>query len=124
MMPAQFRSPNDEPDSTNTAYFTLVGEHTSVGNTPGEGLHMRRITDGMSNTLLVVESKRDIPWTKPEDIPYAADKDLPKLGGFHQPGFHALYADGAVLYFSASVDEAHLRGLITRDGGEIVDNLR
>lgn len=123
MMPAQFRSPNDEADSTNAAYFTFVGEHTAVGNTPGEGGAIRDITDGTSNTLLVVEAKRDIPWTKPEDIPYAAGKDLPQLGGFHKPGFFAGFADGSVRYISDSVDEPTLRSLITRDGGEVV-NLR
>ncbi len=121
LMPAQFRSPNDEPDSTNTAYFTLVGEHTAVGNTPGEGLTFRDIPDGTSNTLLVVEAKRDIPWTKPEDIPYAADKDLPQLGGWHEGGFFTMIADGSVKFISENVDEKLLRSLITRDGGEELD---
>ena len=34
--------------------------------------------------LAVVEAKREIPWTKPVDIPYDPDKDLPKLEGFQR----------------------------------------
>jgi len=40
------------------------------------------ITDGSSNTILVVEANRDIPWTKPEDLPFNPKGPLPELGGF------------------------------------------
>jgi hypothetical protein len=78
------------------------------------------ITDGTSNTLLVVEAKRAIPWTKPEDIPFAPDQPLPKLGGFALRGFDALFCDGSVRFIMDSIDENVLRALITRAGGEII----
>ena len=33
-------------------------------------------------TIMLVEAKRDIPWSKPEDIPFDPDKPVPALGGF------------------------------------------
>ncbi len=121
-MPPVFRSPNDDSNSTNAAYYALVGQDTAVGGTgqPTKGVKFSDITDGMSNTLLVVEAKRDIPWTKPEDITYSPDKDVPEFGGWHEGGFHALIADGSVMFIANTIDEAILRALITRDGGEAV----
>ncbi|MDA1018381.1 MAG: M56 family metallopeptidase, partial [Planctomycetota bacterium] len=56
-MPNVFRSPNSEqPDSTNSSYYALVGEHTAFGNT-NEGNRIRTFTDGTSNTVLADEAK-------------------------------------------------------------------
>ena len=124
--PAVFRSEKDGTGSTNAAYFALVGKQTAVGERPRhtgqptEGVKIREITDTTSNTLVIVEAKRDIPWTKPEDISHSSDKDLPKFGGWHDGGFHALRGDGSVTFISQSIDENLLRALITRDGGETI----
>ena len=103
---------------------------------------MADITDGTSNTLMFVEAKRDIPWTKPEDIPYTADlpragapdapggahsryaanAPLPKFGGHYPGGFLAAIADGRVQFISNNLDPASLRAVITRDGGEPIGN--
>ena len=79
-----FCSPTD-PGSTDAAYFALVGPATVFAGK--NGVKRQQITDGTKDTLLLVEAKRGIPWTKPEDIPYSADKPLPKLGGFYKGGF-------------------------------------
>ena len=81
------------------------------------------ILDGTSNTIALVEAKRDIPWTRPEDIPYAAGKLLPKFGGRHPGIFLALFFDGSVHAISQQVEDRVLRALITPDGGEPVTNL-
>ena len=47
----------------------------------------------------MVEAKRDIPWTKPEDIPFDVDKELPKLGGFAGQGFSRLRPMGRCALF-------------------------
>ncbi|MGQ0635883.1 MAG: DUF1559 family PulG-like putative transporter [Planctomycetaceae bacterium] len=113
-MPAPFRDPNDPQGSTNASYFVLTGEGTVFPD--GDGTKLRDILDGTSNTLLVVEVKQDIPWTKPEDIPYAADKPVPKLGGQYDFGFFAVLCDGSVRGFS-KLDEQFLRNLIQRNDG-------
>ncbi|WP_410969410.1 hypothetical protein, partial [Salmonella sp. SAL04284] len=41
-----------------------------------DGRTFAEITDGTSNTLLVVESNDAVPWTKPDDLPYDPEKPV------------------------------------------------
>jgi prepilin-type processing-associated H-X9-DG protein len=107
---------------TNTAYFVLSGEGTAFGsgNQKNATNSFMDIRDGMSNTIMVVEANRDIPWTKPEDIPFNPNGPLPELGGFARDVFNVAFADGSVRSISYNVAPNDLRALITRAGGEIV----
>lgn len=115
-MPSLFRHPSQPLDSTTTDYVVLVGEETVFQ--PNKPSKISEITDGTSTTLLVVEAKSNIPWTKPEDIPCVPNGPLPKLGGFTDVGFNAARADGSVLFVEKSIDAAVLRAMITPRGGE------
>ena len=77
-----------------------------------------RITDGTSNTILVVETADTVPWTKPDDFHYDPKKPLPKLGEPSRDGFYALMADGSVRYIPKNTDEKIVRAMITRAGNE------
>jgi hypothetical protein len=113
-MPAVFRSPYDDPKSTSTAYAVLVGKGTVFE--PGEkGINIPEITDGTSNTILVVEARRNCPWMKPEDIPFDADKPVPELGGFVENKFAAALADGSVHVFDRAKIEDILPWMILRN---------
>lgn len=120
-MPPVFREPTDPPGSTSSSYFGLVGAGTMFGDKAG--IRLAAVTDGLSNTLMVVEAKRDIPWTKPEDIPYLADKPIPQLGGHHDGGFLAAFGDGAVRMVSHRIAEQVLRNLITGNDGNVVGEI-
>ncbi|HUY35723.1 MAG TPA: DUF1559 domain-containing protein [Pirellulales bacterium] len=111
-MPSTFRDPNDDPTSTFSSYFMLTGE-TTIGGSK-DGAKFAEITDGTSNTILAVEAKRDIPWTKPEDIAYDPAMPLPKFGARYPGGFLTLLADGSVRFLSDTIDEMTLRALITK----------
>jgi type II secretory pathway pseudopilin PulG len=68
---------------------------------------------GTSNTLLVIEAANPVPWTKPEDLPYAPDQPLPKLGGFYKDSkFLFLMADGSVHGTWPDYPEEILRSVI------------
>jgi prepilin-type processing-associated H-X9-DG protein len=147
-MPAVYSYPgiDGSPLSQNkTAYFVFTGEGTALGPpaaTAGQAAAMVKamggkdgrsvtakpagpmimdITDGVSNTILLVESKRDIPWTKPEDIPFDPNRPSRELEGFHESGFNAAFADGSVRFISKSIDQTVLKALITRSGGEWIN---
>ncbi|MSQ96757.1 MAG: hypothetical protein EXR98_19685 [Gemmataceae bacterium] len=48
--------------------------------------------------------------------------DRPKIGGGQfADDFHAGFMDGVVRFLYNRIDEATLRALITRNGGEVVD---
>ncbi len=120
-MPSVYRNPKDKPDSTTTSYFALVGKNTLMGDgeTP---MRFADVVDGTSNTLMIVEAKRDIPWTKPEDIPYEEDrtKPAPKLGGWFKDGFTAVFGDGSVGFLNDPIDKTTLQNLIERNDGHPV----
>jgi hypothetical protein len=98
----------------------LTGENTGLGN-GDKAIGLRDIVDGSSNTALLFDAERAIPWTKPEDIKYSADEDILALGGYEPGGFNALLGDGAVRYISKTIDEKTLRAIISRNGKEIFD---
>jgi prepilin-type processing-associated H-X9-DG protein len=122
-MPVVYARP--VPDGTpttrgNASYFVFTGPST-IGGAEG-GAKFDQITDGVSNTLLAVEAKRDIPWTKPDDLSFDPHGRLPDLGGFTPGGFNALFADGSVRYFKTSIKPMLLKAMITRDGSEVISN--
>jgi hypothetical protein len=112
-----------EPYATNVQVF--VGPGTAFER---DGLTWDDFPDGLANTLLVVAAGDPVPWTKPEDLAYDLGKPLPPLGHpFHKSGkagFLGCCADGEVHFIRSGADEAAVRALITRDGGERVDLAR
>ena len=125
LMPAVYSYPglDGSPTSkTNTAYFVFAGEAAALGLSAGGQKSAKptlsNIHDGPSTTILAVESKREVPWTKPEDIPFDANGELPELKGFVENGFNAAFADGSVRFISRTIDLNVLKALITRNGGE------
>lgn len=79
------------------------------------------IPDGTSNTLLLVEARDPVFWTKPDDIPYHPKKPIPALGDASSVVFHAAFADGVVRALPQRIDVPTLRALITPNGGEVID---
>jgi hypothetical protein len=105
--------------------FTTYYQVFTGKDAPFNGMISPRIPasfpDGLSNTFLVVEAGEPVPWTKPDDLPYLADKPLPKLGGLFPDGFHAAMGDGSVRFIPKKTDEKTLRAVITPRGGEEVE---
>src|SRR5688572_19545973 len=85
LAPDYYRAPDEKPDSPNTSYFVMTGKGT-IFEGP-KGISAAEVTDGMTNTMVVVESRRDVPWTNPEDILYDSKAPLPELGGVHANQF-------------------------------------
>lgn len=119
-IPDVFKAYGSPKDSTSTSYFAVVGKNTAF-DVDGKGKHFRFFRDGLSNTLLVVEAKRDIPWTKPQDIDYSIDKPLPKFGGSHEGGFACVFADAYPRFISTSFRSAVIHNILGRADRGAVD---
>ena len=126
-MPKVYRHPMAGADvpAGHTHYRVFVSPRNAAGPSAifrdgSPGRSMIGITDGNSNTILVVEAAEAVPWTKPEGLQYDAGKPLPKLGCYFRGGFNALLADGSTRFFRDSMREATLRAYITADGGEVI----
>lgn len=122
-MPAVYRNNSPTGATGEAAYhsavFALVGPGTIWE--VNDGCRLADITDGTSNTIMVVETARPIPWNKPEDIEYAPDQPLPKFSNIHRGIFQAALCDGSVRAIADSIDQSTLRALITRNGGEVIN---
>ncbi len=119
-MPSTYGHPFAKTEPGHTSYFVLTGKETVfVGN---KGTSIRDILDGTSNTILVVESKPEVPWTKPTDIAYDSKKPLPKLGGYDPEGFCTGFCDGSARFLSQGTVEKTLRAWFSMDGGEVILN--
>jgi hypothetical protein len=72
---------------------------------------------------MVVEAGLPVIWTSPEDLPFDPQGKLSGVGGLFADGFNAVFCDATVRFLRKKIDEASLRALITRNGGEPVDPL-
>ena len=101
-----------------THYQVLVGPGTTFER-PDLRLNTFRAESfprGAAQTILVVEAADPVPWTKPEDRPYAPDGPLAKVGGLVGNGFHAMFADATVRWMEGAQQESALRTLVPRNG--------
>lgn len=107
-------------DASKTVYVTLDGKGTFMEGK--EPLEFRNMTDGLSNTLMVVEANpgNAVIWTKPEDLPFDEQQPGNGLGAIRPQGFQAAYADGSVRLIPADIDPETLRRLILRNDGQVV----
>lgn len=89
-----------------------------------KGPRLRNITDGTSNTIMIVEGNKNIPWTKPEDIPFDPEQ-LEKLlkedlGSKESESFEAALCDGSVRTFPKTIGLKVLSHWITpADGNQV-----
>jgi hypothetical protein len=74
------------------------------------------INDGRptGSLAMVAEAAEAVPWTKPADLPFDANKALPRLGGILDGNFNVLAADGFVHYAKTGFDQQRLRTAILR----------
>jgi serine/threonine protein kinase len=124
-MPKVYAPAYAGPQQPYTTYYQVfTGPAAPFPESPFEGRSSATFidfSDGTANTFLIVEAWKPVPWTKPEDISYGADRPLPKLGGMYRDGFHASAADGSIHFIPRDTPESTIRALITHQGAEIVE---
>lgn len=126
-MPRVYASPSARPALARegkTTYLTLRGPKTIF---PGsEGVSIKEITDGTSNTLLVVDADDPsaVVWTNPEDFEVTPEFSMKGLFGHHPHGTDFLFGDGSVRFLKETIEPQLLQDLSTRNGGEVISSDR
>jgi hypothetical protein len=119
-MPQAYASPSVGDLGGKTVYLGIAGEGMMFGkNKIGFG----QITDGSSNTVLMVEAdpSRAVEWTKPEDYEVDRRRPLDGLGGVQPGGFIVSFADGSSRFLRPNIDPKTWLNLLTIGDGNIVD---
>jgi prepilin-type processing-associated H-X9-DG protein len=107
-----------------TGYVAVLGPETAFTSDLSL-VRIADITDGTAGTLLISESLRTVPWTKPDDLSLEFIRSPNGLGshhGYHNNGFNAVFADGSVRFLKSSIDHVVLRALCTRNGNENISS--
>jgi len=103
-----------------TTLLVPVGKETIFG--PKEGVPIRDITDGTSNTILIVDADEPqaVVWTKPDDLNVDGVDAKQALFGTRKDGFACALADGSARFIGPNFSSELLHALLTRNGGEAV----
>ncbi|MDR3621243.1 MAG: DUF1559 domain-containing protein [Paludisphaera borealis] len=121
LMPRFYACPSDQSRKSGmTNYQAVVGPGAAF--TPDfKPLRLEDFTDGPDKTIVVAETTRAVPWTKPEDLPFDGVLPLAVLGSRHgsqNNGFNVSFADGSVRFLKCAIRPSVLHALLTRNGGE------
>jgi len=121
-MPAVYATAAPGMKDEGKTRFVLPYNGRSMHANPGRGTSFRDVTDGLSNTIMVLVTNEDrsVVWTQPEDL--EIDLEAPRRGWFddESPTTSVLLGDGSVVRFEAENSDEVIRAMITRAGAETV----
>jgi len=123
-MPEIYLSLNTTPEHRRrgmTTYLVPVGKQTAFEKPAGTTI--RDITDGTSNTLMIIDALPDraVIWTRPDDLEF--DPANPWRGVAVPPegSFWASFCDGSVRRIGKGTTVANLRRYFQMNDGEVID---
>jgi len=106
-----------------TNYLMVVGPNTISNGR--EGRKIAEITDGLDNTILLVEAAdSNIGWGEPKDLRFdrigwtVNDDKRENIGSYHPEGANVVFCDGSVRLLKNTTPSGLLRAMTTIDGGE------
>jgi len=120
--PPTYSCPSTNNPPGMTTYLAVTGENSCFR--PGQSRMISEITDGISNTLMVVDITQThaVHWMSPQDadevllLGMAGEvKDLQHTGGFQ-----GALADGSVRFFSVNFPATTLKALISISANDTV----
>jgi hypothetical protein len=126
-MPDVFRASGSQAPPGKTNYLGIRGEDMALiapkqAERMPRGSSFRDFTDGLSNTLMIVEASDEsaVEWTRPVDFEPDATQPTKGLVGLRPGGFQALFADGSVRFIKQTLDIVTLMRLFTKADGQPV----
>lgn len=117
--PLVYQCPHLDAATNLSTYFAIAAPNGCFAG--GQGRKVAEITDGISNTLMLIEapSDRAVPWMAPFD----ADQQLvlgvsPDSRLSHDNGVHAARVDGSVVFVPAEMPAAERLAQISIAGND------
>ncbi|MDY0167272.1 MAG: DUF1559 domain-containing protein [Thermoguttaceae bacterium] len=119
-IPDVYQTPGGAGENT-TCYLVPTGRGTIFGRR--DGMPASDITDGASNTILLVEADahRAVPWTQPQDLPVSPTGPEAGLGTMLGGRFLAAMADGTLHAIPIGNDAASLYALFTPNANDTIN---
>ena len=115
-LPVFIDQSNPSPLPGETNYLFVTGPNT-IFEAGRQGTNFADVTDGLSNTMMVVEAKgMGVRWAEPRDLTISGPTSLPP--GHHENVNLVLLADGSVHNVSQTTQPATIHAIATRNGGE------
>jgi prepilin-type processing-associated H-X9-DG protein len=126
-MPAKYHCASESDDLAShgkTRYLAPRGKATIFPGT--ETVKLRDVTDGTSNTIMVVDAgdANAVVWTTPADWEVDSEPQTAGIFSSHAAGpdngSNCVFADGSVRFLHETISPRLIRGLLTRNGGEVL----
>jgi hypothetical protein len=108
---------SEEAAAGMTHYRAIIGPETAFA--PGSR-YPAHITDGTSQTIMIVEAEEPVPWTKPDELGYDTQRPLPQFNKRSRAGFNAVLWDASVRIVNPKISELTLRAAITAHANDIL----
>ena len=128
MMPKVYAPPGNTTAAGHTFYrgFTGKGMLFEPPTTPGKpgtvaaGKKIVQISDGTTNTAMVVEGAEAVPWTKPDAFDLDPKNPAASIGGVFAAGACGVRCDGSRVFLKKTIDGATLRNFALIADGSIL----
>jgi hypothetical protein len=123
-MPKVFaNSANPKLAADGKTTFVAPVHPTAIFTGDVQGSRIADITDGTSNTILLVDVDDDaaVIWTKPDDLKLDPKNPAKSLSTRHDDRYLFVFADGSVRFVPKKIDKDTLNALFTKAGGEVVN---
>jgi len=118
-IPPVYQGLTGKPKTGKTTYLAPLGKNTMFTGDK-EGVRIAEVTDGTSNTILIVQSdeKHAVPWTSPQDL--TIDPKTPAAGLVDYPGVGSpvIFTDGSARILRKGIEDKAALALFTRNAGE------
>jgi hypothetical protein len=120
-MPKVFASPRVKVKGKGYTVYQIFSGPGALFDKGKPKYKLSRIPDGTANTLLVVETSKAVPWSKPADIPFDKDKRVPDIGKAYGGKPLGAMMDGSVKMLDLKkIKPETLKNAITPDDGNVL----